>query len=214
MIIPITGTIPPTPQSFLIRTSPLASGSRHYEQRKKLVQLQNGKCKTSGYFAQGPPDRLRHCMLKPGPSTGYEPSASHRHGQKWTAYHQTPRLCILYSSSKDPLWKLGVGLLADQNVWTVVPLPPPRCNIVGSKWVYKIIQQSLLYNRFFCSTIRPEPRVELATHYLNVLQLKTLRVRPLNYHNSIPVYGVDQDTWTAAPPRPYTSTEERLLYSM
>jgi len=29
-------------------------------------------------------------------------------------------------------------LLADQAVWTVVPLPSPSHNIVGCKWVYKI----------------------------------------------------------------------------
>jgi len=29
-------------------------------------------------------------------------------------------------------------LLADQAVWTVVPLPSPKHNIVGCKWVYKI----------------------------------------------------------------------------
>jgi len=29
-------------------------------------------------------------------------------------------------------------LLADQAVWTVVPLPSPKYNIVGCKWVYKI----------------------------------------------------------------------------
>lgn len=39
--------------------------------------------------------------------------------------------------------KEELQVLADQSVWTVVPLPAPRHNIVGCKWVYKIKRDTL-----------------------------------------------------------------------